>query len=236
MRGRIAGLLVTLTVLAGSLAFFQFTAVDLKLQDRLYDFTQQKWMVDKKDKWPRILFYTGPKVLIATLGGALLLATVVPARWLPAWAALPWPRRRVWAVVACLAAIPIIIGIVKSRSDIDCPWALDRYGGLNPYHHLFDPLPAGLEPNCGKCFPAGHASGGFALMSLALLFDHRRARWIGIGVGMACGWIMGIYQLLNGAHFLSHTVATMLLAILLIQIVAWVFIRDNTGRDADNQG
>ena len=159
MRGRIAGILATLALLAGSLAFFQFTDVDFKLQDQFYDFTRQKWMVDKKATLPRILFYTGPKVLIAMLGGTLLLATVLPARWRPAWAALPWSGRRVWTVVACIAVVPIVIGFMKSRSDIDCPWALDRYGGMNPYHHLFDPLPAGVEPDCGRCFPAGHASG-----------------------------------------------------------------------------
>jgi len=229
MRGRIAGILVTLMLLAGSFAFFQFTEVDIRLQDRLYDFTRQKWTVDKNAAAPRLLFYTGPKVLIAVLGGTLLLASILPARWLPGWARLPWPGRRVGVMLACLAVVPITIGIMKAHSDIYCPWALDRYGGMEPYHHFFDPLPAGVKPDCGECFPAGHASGGFALMGLGLLFTRRRARWFGFAAGMTCGWIMGIYQMLKGAHFLSHTVTTMLLAILIIQIIAACFKLDATG-------
>jgi len=230
MRSKIVGILITLTLLAGSFAFFQFTEVDVWLQDRLYDFTRQKWMVNKNAALPRLLFYTGPKVLIAILGGTLLLATVLPARWRPAWTSLPWPKRRVWVALACLAAVPIVIGIMKARSDIYCPWALDRYGGMEPYHHFFDPLPAGAKSDCGECFPAGHASGGFALMGLGLLFSHRRARWFGFALGMTCGWTMGIYQMLKGAHFLSHTVTTMLLAVLIIQLIAWCCRLDKAER------
>ena len=220
MRTRIAGILVTLVLLAGSFALFQFTELDIQVQDPLYDFTRQHWVVDKNASLPRLLFYTGPKLAIIVFGVGLLLPLICPKRWRSAWGKLPWPTVRAWCVLTCLVIVPSVIGMMKARSDIYCPWALDRYGGMKPYHHFFDPLPAGLEPDCGKCFPAGHASGGFALMSLGLLFNTRRGRWLGFSVGMICGWTMGIYQMLKGAHFLSHTITTMLLAVLVIQIVA----------------
>jgi membrane-associated PAP2 superfamily phosphatase len=34
---------------------------------------------------------------------------------------------------------------------------------------------------------------------------------------------MGVYQMLKGAHFLSHTVSTMLLSLLIIQVAALMF-------------
>jgi membrane-associated PAP2 superfamily phosphatase len=36
---------------------------------------------------------------------------------------------------------------------------------------------------------------------------------------MAMGWIMGLYQMLKGAHYLSHTVTTMLLAWIIICLI-----------------
>jgi len=60
----------------------------------------------------------------------------------------------------------------------------------------------------GRCFPAGHASGGYALFSLAGLATSRRGRWIGVSIGLVVGGAMGGYQMLKGAHYLSHTVVT----------------------------
>ncbi len=72
-------------------------------------------------------------------------------------------------------------------------------------------------------------------MGLGLLFNTRRGRWLGFAAGMACGWTMGIYQMLKGAHFLSHTVTTMLLAILIIQIIEWCGTVGKAERDQRDQ-
>ena len=39
---------------------------------------------------------------------------------------------------------------------------------------------------------------------------------------MTAGWVMGIYQMLKGAHFLSHTIVTMLIALIIVQVLAWL--------------
>ena len=62
----------------------------------------------------------------------------------------------------------------------------------------------------GRGFPAGHASGGFALVALAGLAATRRSRRIALAIGLALGTMMGIYQMLKGAHYLSHTLITAL--------------------------
>lgn len=225
MQNKILPLLATLGLLAAALALFQFTNLDIKVQDQIFDFANHRWPISKQDALPRVLLYSGPKIGLGIVAGVLLVWLLVPVRWRPPvlrnWE-LPWARRHIWFVLFCVAIIPATVGFMKSRSDLYCPWAIDRYGGDRPHLRFFDLLPADYPPDCGRCFPAGHASGGFALVGLYYLSDSRRGRWIGLAIGMTAGWVMGMYQMLKGAHFLSHTVATMLIALAIAQVLAWV--------------
>ena len=225
MRNKILNLALSLGLLAGAMVLFQFTNLDIWVQDHIYDFAKHRWPIEKQDTLLRILFYTGAKTALGIAAGVLLAWLLLPVRWRPKplrqWE-LPWPKRRLWLVLLCLAVIPIVIGTMKSRSDLYCPWSIDRYGGDRPHLHFFDPLPADYPPDCGQCFPAAHASGGFALLGLYYLADSRRGRWTGFVIGMTAGWVMGIYQMLKGAHFLSHTVVTMLIALIIVQVLAWL--------------
>jgi membrane-associated PAP2 superfamily phosphatase len=72
-----------------------------------------------------------------------------------------------------------------------------------------------------RCFPAAHASGGFALLSLYFLFKKRRNRRLALGFALTLGWLMGGYKMVVGDHFISHTLITMELAWLLINFVAF---------------
>jgi membrane-associated PAP2 superfamily phosphatase len=49
------------------------------------------------------------------------------------------------------------------------------------------------------------------------------ARWVGLGLGLAAGWIVGLYQMLKGVHYLSHTIVTMFLVWMIILILSRVF-------------
>lgn len=225
MRNRILMLALSVGLLAGAMALFQFTNLDIWVQDHIYDFANHRWPIAKEDTLPRILFYSGAKITIGIVAGVLLFWLLWPVRWRPKslrqWE-LPWPKRRLWLVALCIAIIPLTIGIMKGRSDLYCPWSIDRYDGDRPHLHFFDPLPTDYPPDCGQCFPAGHASGGFALLGLYYLADSRRGRWLGFAIGMTAGWVMGIYQMLKGAHFLSHTIVTMLIALIIVQVLAWL--------------
>lgn len=230
MRNKILGLAASLILLAGAFALFEFTDLDIQVQDHCYDFQNHRWLVEKQDTLPRILFYTGPKVVMAVTGGILIVWLLLPVHWRPnalRQFQLPWPNRRLWLVLFCLAAVPATIGLMKARSDLYCPWSIDRYGGDRPHLHFFQALPPNYPPDCGKCFPAGHASGGFALLGLYYLGNTRRGRWIGLGIGMIAGWALGIYQMFKGAHFLSHTVVTMLIAAVIVQALAWLMKIDS---------
>ncbi|MEJ2373426.1 MAG: phosphatase PAP2 family protein [Sulfurimonas sp.] len=71
-----------------------------------------------------------------------------------------------------------------------------------------------------KCWPAGHASGGFALMSFFFLFARKRNQYTALGVALVVGWAMGTYKMIIGDHFFSHTFITMVLSWLIILIIA----------------
>ncbi|KAB7885411.1 phosphatase PAP2 family protein, partial [Poseidonibacter ostreae] len=85
---------------------------------------------------------------------------------------------------------------------------------------LFDSYPTEFVQNKKiKCWPAGHASGGFALLSLFFLFKKRINQIYALIFALSVGWSMGTYKMLIGDHFLSHTIITMLIAWLLVLII-----------------
>jgi len=105
----------------------------------------------------------------------------------------------------------------KHATNIYCPAQLDIYGWRYPHVKTFDPYPEGFTPlSRGLCYPAAHASAGFALMSLFFLFTRRKHKLAGLAAGFTLGWVMGGYQMLKGAHFLSHTLVTMCASWLII--------------------
>jgi membrane-associated PAP2 superfamily phosphatase len=191
-------------------AVFEFTDLDLLVQDRFFDFATGTWMVDATAPLPRALFYNGPKYLIILLGLTVLTLALGPAAWRNRWGL---DRRRLWAVFLAIGIVPALIGQMKGSTNVYCPYEIRRYGGDVPYVKVLERHPTNDRPErCGRCFPAGHASGGFALFALAGLFATRRSQLVGLVVGQALGWWMGAYQMLKGAHYLSHTLITMVLA------------------------
>ncbi len=190
---------------------FEISGIDLWLQDRFYNFTTHAWLVDQNAPSPRLLFYTGPKTLIWVLGACLIGLALSPAHWR---ARLPLRRvskRDLWITIAAMAAAPLLIATGKATTNIFTPKEIRRYGGSVPYVKVCEAYPPDDRPaKRGRGFPAGHASGGFALMALAGLARTRRTRGLCIAAGLTIGGIMGIYQMLKGAHYLSHTVISAL--------------------------
>ncbi|HUH42377.1 MAG TPA: phosphatase PAP2 family protein [Sulfurimonas sp.] len=121
----------------------------------------------------------------------------------------------VWLSVAI---IPFVIGLLKATTNVPCPCDSILFGGNYPYINVLDSMPQEILKKF-KCYPAGHASGGFALMSLFFLFKSRRNKILALTVALTIGWSMGLYKMFLGDHYLSHTIITMLLSWLLILII-----------------
>jgi membrane-associated PAP2 superfamily phosphatase len=207
MHGRRAILLTGLLLLL-ALAVFETTSLDLLVQDRFYD-AAGGWYVDRDAPGPRMIFYDGPKVLLAAIGAVLLLCVAVPAS---RSARFPFSRRDAAFLLVCIVLIPITAWLLKKTTGVFGPWMVERYGGEHPYRTLLQSIPYVAGRPRGRGFPAAHCSGAFALMSLYFVGKGRVARRLGLACGLAAGWAVGVYQILKGAHYLSHTVVTMILA------------------------
>lgn len=115
-------------------------------------------------------------------------------------------RRRVLLFLGMtLALAPLTVSALKLASDRSCPWDIADYGGAAPYTHLFE---SEIRPHApGHCFPAGHASTGFALMAFFFAAHRARRNRLARGLliaGLSAGLILGFGRIAQGAHFLSH--------------------------------
>src|SRR5262245_5002351 len=188
-----------LALAAGTYALFEWTYLDLRIQELFYDAHKRRFPL-RKNPWFEIVFHDGMKIAVILLGAACALVFALSFRK-PALA--PWRRRSAY-VALCLALAPLTVALVKSASGKHCPYHIDRFGGHAPYTRLLEPLPPGVEP--GGCWPAGHASGGFALLAFYFLWARvdRRKALAALALALLYGNVMGLSRVVQGAHFLSH--------------------------------
>ena len=226
MRWRIDGTWKWVAALLGlTLVAFETTNLDLWLQDGFFDFATGTWLIPRREAWTRALFYTGPKVLIILGGLGVLVLLLGPIGWRERWGV---NRKQLGVVFLTLAIVPSFIGFLKGATGVYCPWDIRRYGGPAPYVKVFERHPIDDRPDyAGGGFPAGHASGGFALVALMTLARTRRQQAMALGLALTMGWVMGLYQMAKGAHYLSHTLVTMWLAWLIYLGIARLIDADN---------
>jgi membrane-associated PAP2 superfamily phosphatase len=213
---------LTALLLLLTLVVFETTSLDLAVQDRFYD-PARGWLVDRRAPLPQFFFYDGPKLAFVVFIAVVLGCLLVPRAWFPR---RPFSRRAAGFLLVCIGLVPATVGLLKATTGVSYPYQVERYGGVRPYRNLVQSIPYVPGQPRGKGFPAGHASGGFALMGLYFAWEGRLARRLGLAAGLALGWTLGLYQMLKGAHYLSHTVVTMILGWLLILIVARIFRLD----------
>ncbi|MDT8339444.1 MAG: phosphatase PAP2 family protein, partial [Sulfurimonas sp.] len=119
--------------------------------------------------------------------------------------------------------VPLSVGSLKAVTNMPCPKNIQHFNGKYPDVNVFECYPQEFmqnNPNCSiKCWPAGHASGGFALLSLFFLFKTKRNQKRAVIIALGVGFGMGIYKMLIGDHFFSHTIITMLIAWLIILVI-----------------
>lgn len=172
---------------------------DLWFADRLYAWEGYRWAARHSVLAERILHRGGHDLSVLAWLGVLGAWAVARSR-----DALAHWRRPLGYLLLAVALSTLAVAWVKAWSNMDCPWDVLRYGGSRPFVDLLTPRPPGLAR--GHCFPAGHASAGYAWMSLYFFLLLARPRWrfAGLLVGAGLGLLFGIDQQLRGAHFLSH--------------------------------
>lgn len=195
----------------GCIVLENYLAFDEGVQRFFY--TQGAWLISQTEH-ARLkgLWYTGPKVLLAVVGGSCLMAALLAlklpglklslGRWLPF----------LWLLGLSIACIPLILASAKAVSGVRSPNELIPFGGNHAHIGMLARLLDYGTVDGGRSFPAGHAAGGFSLMALYYWPLGRRMRLGGLALGLAAGWGMGLYQMARGEHFLTHTLTTMFAA------------------------
>ena len=213
-----------LVILLGVVVFFEISNVDMLLQQWFFDSGIGSWLIERNEQPWRFIFYDGIKKVFALIALGLFLAVTLGHRYV---ATIADRRRELSVVLLTMIIVPLVVNFLKWYTDIPCPRDIRAFGGDAPYVTLFEHYPSWfLHDTSLRCYPAGHASGGFALMSLFFLFKQRRQQLQGLAVGVGLGWITGLYKMAIGDHFFSHTLVSMLLAWVIACIVAYTLLRD----------
>lgn len=161
---------LTLLLLALTLIYFQFSNADIFMQDFLFDANSKTWLIDKHDKIYSFIFYSGAKKLLITFGIFVLLALTLLRK--SKWVKLH--KKGLLILLLCLIITPLVVGTLKATTNIPCPKNIEYYGGIYPDVKVFDKYPFTFnQSRKAKCFPAGHASGGFALLGLVFVFKKK---------------------------------------------------------------
>lgn len=172
----------------------------------------QAWLIPHEARWGRWLAYDGPKAII--IGVAVVTLLLASRRAFRGEVSRP-----LWFTLACLAVVSVLCTQLRAVSHMATPLDLKLYGGTWEHLLLFQAKPPGYPSHA---FPAGHASGGFALICLYWSWPQPR-RAMGLAIGLAAGCWMGLYQIARGEHFLSHTLATAALAWLVcVGLARWI--------------
>lgn len=181
---------------------FAFTDADVQIARAwFFDASQEHW-IGAHNWWVETFVHTGGRWAIRAIVLASICVWAASFR-LTCWCGLRRPAG--YFAVASTLGIGIV-GLLKTMTNVDCPWDLLPFGGQLPVVHLFADRPDGLR--AGHCFPAAHSSSGYALVALyfAVRERSRRLALAGLAMGIVCGVVFGLAQQSRGAHFISHDV------------------------------
>ena len=209
-------ILITAILLISVIAIFQFTDLDIFIQSFFYNFDTKNWLIDKDEPILKFFFYDGIKNLLILFAVNILIFLI----FLRKKELIQEYKKGLIIVLLSAIFVPIIIGSLKAISNTPCPCNILSFNGTYPDTKVFDSYPKDfIQTSKAKCWPAGHASGGFALMALFFLFKTPKNQKRALVVALVIAWSMGLYKMLLGDHFLSHTIITMIMAWLIILII-----------------
>lgn len=112
-----------------------------------------------------------------------------------------------WFCIAALCAA-LFVSWLKSQNAHACPWDIDVFGGTKPWYPLLANPPLD-QP--GRCWPGGHAAGGFSLLAGYFVWrdSNRSLARFWLTFSLSLGLLMSLTQIARGAHFLSHNLWTL---------------------------
>jgi membrane-associated PAP2 superfamily phosphatase len=200
------------------LLVYPHTHLDTRITDLFFDAQLHRFTL-KNDPFLTVWMHVRLKWLMVAIALASLVLALLSYRV----SSLKVYRLSLFWVFAGMVISTTAVSVFKHYSLHGCPWDITLYGGSLPLLDLFTSPPAGTE--AGRCFPAGHPSGGFALIAFYFAFMHSKPRfsvhmlWIGLLMGL----LMGFVQMMRGAHFLSHVLWSGWLVWMVLLALYWLW-------------
>lgn len=190
---------------------------DIHLQNLFFNHDTNEWMINSTlHKKLNIFFYNGLKTFTISIGALCVLGLCVSVKI----KSLQPYHKPMLILLLSIIFVPAIVAGAKYITNVYCPYQLDIYNGFNPFVRIIDSYPQGfIQLKPGRCFPAGHATAGFAFMALFFCFQDKKKKIAGLLFGIALGLIAGAYQMLRGQHFLSHTLFSLIASFMIITII-----------------
>ena len=212
---------------------FEHSQLDIRISALFY--SNGHWLLEKGAQPYAFIFYDLPKALLILLAVYLIAVLIIKYRQpLPDAASqhrrkfdkflLPLPIPEIGYLLIIIAIVPASIATLKGVTHVSCPNDLVLFNGDLPYLNLWQNIVAATP---AKCFPAAHASAGFSLYGLAFLPTLKKYRYQIFTTVTALGWTMGLYKMLFGDHFFSHTLVSMLLSLTIACALATLFFKDS---------
>ncbi|WP_374323886.1 phosphatase PAP2 family protein [Azonexus sp.] len=163
--------------------------------------------VARDNYWLETVLHDRAKTVVIVFVLALGVALAASARLT---ALRSWRGPLAYALLAITLSTAVVPPL-KVVSAVQCPWDLSHFGGGETFSPLLAARPPTEHP--GRCWPAGHASSGFSLIALFFALRDRRPRLArGLLAGaLAFGSLLAAGRMMQGAHFLSHNLWTLLL-------------------------
>ena len=206
-------LIISTFLLIFVIGFFQFTNIDIIIQNYFYNFETKSWLIDKDEPILKLFLYDGLKQGLIIFGVFILILLIFFRKY----EFVKEYKKGLIILLLSSIFVPTIVGSLKAITNTPCPCNIEHFGGEYPDIKVLDKYPENfIQKSKAKCWPAGHASGGFALMALFFFFKNPRNQFFGLIGAITLGWSMGTYKMLLGDHFLSHTIITMILAWIII--------------------
>lgn len=216
----------------------EHSALDIAISQYFYQGNGQ-WWIDRDSRLPDWIFYTGIKRLLIIFELYIVLAWFNrlfqhknPLSNLGKNFAIFQPlqrfsRQELGYLAIVMLLIPTVVATLKAITQVPCPNDLQLFGGKLAYLTLWQDM---ISRSGQTCFPAAHASSGFALYAWAFLPSLRSKRWHIATVVTLLAWLMGGYKMAIGDHFFSHTVVSMVLSWMICAGMGWIFHFDKKYR------
>lgn len=205
-------------VLAGSalvlLLLFSNGDIDHRVSASFFDSTLHVFPIGKS-WWVDLVLYRGMKVFMGVVFLSYLLWGVRAVRT----GRVGFNERHLLAGIAGTGLTIGLVNLLKTATGVECPWSTEPFGGERAAVSLAESLSQFIagNPGAGRCFPAGHPTGGLYLLSWAVALRSAAPIFARItaGLGFFFGAMMGLTRIAQGAHFLSHVLWSVWLAVII---------------------